>query len=271
MEIDGKDAGYVTAAKLTYDVLGPTAKILGKQLGEWTGAALKNGERVLTWAFKRLGNLIPVDRGVPSRIAKTIVMEAPFCEDELAAAYFGGVLASSWSGIDRDDRGQTYLMQLTRMSTYQVRAHYVFYQVATKLLEGKLKSLRDNESLFGQSIGIPEASFKGAMGFSLNEEKKMGVLVYHAMTGLEREGLISSNWALGGYKTSNLAVSSSTRAWLSFEATRPGIELLAWAYGKCDLGWVECFDGGHFQPVPGIEVPTDGEWLDRNIWSLTGR
>ncbi len=52
-------------------------------------------------------------------------MEAAFTDDELSADYLGGVLAAS--GPD-DDSGVPIIAQIGRLSSLQLRMHYVMYR-----------------------------------------------------------------------------------------------------------------------------------------------
>ena len=62
--------------------------------------------------------------------------EGSFTEDEVAACYLGGVLASSKTKEPRDDRGVYFNAQISRLSVFQIRLHYVVYAAFHALYQG---------------------------------------------------------------------------------------------------------------------------------------
>jgi hypothetical protein len=119
------------AAYLTKDgiakLLGPTAEYLGDGLRDFTKRRAENISRIFQKASEKLGNRIETPGEVPPRVLKAVLNEGSFCDDELAAEYFGGVLASSRTEQGRDDRGARIAKILDGLSTYQIRAHYLIY------------------------------------------------------------------------------------------------------------------------------------------------
>jgi hypothetical protein len=86
--------------------LKPAAKGEAKYVG-------KGVEKILNYARKtRVGD---GKRGrVPPKVLRDVLYHGYVREDELSAQYFGGVLASSLSGINRDDRGSSLIQFSTR-------------------------------------------------------------------------------------------------------------------------------------------------------------
>src|SRR5688572_26096605 len=117
-ELAKAGVGGVLTYELIKKVLGPTADVVGKQLANWTGRGLKNIERIVLAAIEKRKNLLPPNEQVPLKVAKALILVGPFCDDTLGAEYFGGILASSRSSIDRDGRAVTFLSHLQRMSAY---------------------------------------------------------------------------------------------------------------------------------------------------------
>lgn len=78
----------------------------------------------MTNAVEKSGEMDETE-AVPPKVLRDILNEASFNDDQVSVEYFGGVLASSKSGIARDDRASTITATLSRMSTYQIRCHYV--------------------------------------------------------------------------------------------------------------------------------------------------
>jgi hypothetical protein len=261
-------AGFGTKGTIVYDLtmkaLGPTADVVGKRLASYTGKALDCVERVLTNAVKKLGDRSP-SHGVPLRVAKSLVLEAPFCDDALAAEYFGGVLASSRSGVDRDDRGVEFLAQLSSMSVYQIRAHYIFYQSAKRLLEGKIEDPRKTGFMKGSTVAFRKDSFFKAMEFTGDEVPNASVIMDQALAGMERDELIGSAWGLvGTWRNTGIAVSSeeSRQFWVAVPILDSGIDLFMWAYGHGNLPLQEFFSTSvKCEAIPHVELPMDAEKL----------
>ena len=128
--------GALGSKDLVLRVLGPTAEYLGAGLADWTKRSVENTGRIFQKAVEKLGTRINEPGGVPPKVLKGILENAPFCDDELAAEYFGGVLAASRSGIERDDRGAAFLALVDRLSAYQLRSHFLFYEMIRVLYEG---------------------------------------------------------------------------------------------------------------------------------------
>jgi hypothetical protein len=127
-------------------VLGPTADLLGEGLRGWTENGRSNIARVFKRADERLTDKQRSSGSVPPKVLKAVIDEGAFCDDELAASYFGGVLASSKSEVGRDDRGAALAALVGRLSTYELRTHYLLYAHAQRRLVGQAINFgRDTE------------------------------------------------------------------------------------------------------------------------------
>src|SRR3990167_4792547 len=91
------------SAKFIEKLLGPTADYLGEGIKDWAKKQKENVGNIFLNAQKKLGDKIETEGMVSPKVLKGILNEGSFCEDFLAVEYFGGVLASSRSGISRDD------------------------------------------------------------------------------------------------------------------------------------------------------------------------
>ena len=120
-------ASGATASKdLLIKLLGPTADYLGEGTKNKIQKSYDNINKIFNHSIKLLGPKIETEGEVNPRILKHILNEGAFCEDELASEYFGGVLASSRTNESKDDRGLSYLVVVSNMSTYQIKTHYIF-------------------------------------------------------------------------------------------------------------------------------------------------
>jgi hypothetical protein len=243
------------SAQLAVKVLGPTAEYVGGGLRSWTEHRVKNVRRIFDTAARRLGPELESEGRVPPKVLGLVLDAGSYADDELAAEYFGGVLASSRSGVARDDRGASIMSLVSRLSVYQVRTHYTFYFAARALLVGrdiKLGNLSDLKRE-GQIL-VPFSSYGPAMSFDGTEDQQ-GIL-RHCFDGLVREGLIDFEWASG----SPDHVTTFTRKAFAepsavFSISVPGIELYMWAHGagsQAPWGFIETtWDPG----PPLVEVP----------------
>src|SRR5262245_36424227 len=118
---------FALAKPLLEKLLGPTAEYIGEGMKEFTKKRAENIRRIFAYAAKLLGPRLELPGAVPAKVLRGVIDDGSFADDELAAQYFGGVLASARTGVSRDDRGATFNALLTRLSSYQIRAHYVFY------------------------------------------------------------------------------------------------------------------------------------------------
>src|SRR4051812_11328579 len=86
-------------------VLGRSMTLAGdvfRGLNDWQK---ENVERILTKGESKLGNVQNDDGAVHPKILNVLLNQGSWNDEELAAEYFGGVLASSKTGVFRDDRG----------------------------------------------------------------------------------------------------------------------------------------------------------------------
>ena len=125
-----------------------------------------------------------------------VLRDGPFTEDELAAEYFGGILAASRSTDSKDDRGAYYLDIISRLSSYQIRAHYIVYAAIKHTFDGSTFDLALGETRTTQCrIFIPVNEYVVAMGFEdIGPAEK---LIHHIFDGISRELLIELDWMYG--------------------------------------------------------------------------
>lgn len=219
--------GAIGSAKVVEKILGPTSEYLGDGLKNWTERRVKNVGRIFENAQKRLGSKIDENGTVPPKVLKAILDDGSFCDDELAAEYFGGVLASSRTEISRDDRGASITALIGRLTTYQIRSHYLFYSIIKKIFDGNdilISNTIENRNKLETFISFE--SYIIAMEFSDNED--VGNILSHVMFGLDREKLIESNFEFGSTERAKKFGSGG----IMFIPSTLGIELFLWAHGK---------------------------------------
>jgi hypothetical protein len=223
----------IGSAKLIEKLLGPTAEYLGEGVKAWTARRFENTKRIFQIAVKRLGSDIDKKGTVPPKVLKSVLSDGSFCDDQLAAEYFGGVLASSRSGVSRDDRGAFFMTLLARMTSYHIRTHYIFYKSIKNLYDGTRISPSTKLSRQQLRIYIPMDSFVQAMEFSDKEDPNN--LLAIAMFSLSSEALIDDEWVSGDiHKQPN---SGLDKPGIVFGPSVLGTELFLWAFGLRQVGY----------------------------------
>jgi hypothetical protein len=187
----GTGLALLGSAKILEKLLGPTADYIGSGAKDWAQRRQENVGRIFKKAAKKLGPKMDTSGSVPPRVVEGVVNGGSFCDDELGAEYFGGVLASSRSESPRDDRGAVLNALISRLSTYQLRTHYIIYSVVRKLFMGKGLTLgmRDRPKL---EIFLPFGVYASAMEFSADELVQAVAMLEHVFFGLDRESLVDS-------------------------------------------------------------------------------
>jgi hypothetical protein len=232
----GAIGGYL--AKRTVDglarLLGPASDEVARALQRFTEARLRNVGRVIEAAERRSGSNGGDGRVVPLRVALRVLDEGAYAEDDLVVEYLGGVLASSRTGRGRDDRGNTFLSLVSRLSTYHLRTHYVFYTEMRRVLRGLPIELRDLDQVHANGrVFVPHSIYDTAMDYGGDEDPE--IISSHSMWWLDREELLG--WNPGGsvaYLSSIEGLrdyqfpDSGTVAW----PTVPGVEFVPVGLGQ---------------------------------------
>ena len=249
----------IGGAKLVEKLLGPTADYVGSGLRSWAEKRVKNVGRIFEKAAEKLGDKINKPGSVPPRVLKEILDEGSYCDDELTAEYFGGVLASSRGGTSRDDRAASYLKLTSELSAYQIRFHYVSYMAWRALFTGSGMRPTFNEDLEKMWLFLPSSFLNIAMDFTTDEPA--ADILMHCMAGLKRHDLINlSHWGNPEHvnplnKQRNWCEVSSEWG-LCVEPTQYGIDYWLWAVGLGTVSRTRFLDGDITLPkLPDIIVP----------------
>jgi len=242
----------VGSAKLLEKLLGPTADYLGEEIKELTKKKVTNLSNIFKNAEKKVGEELNKPGAVPPKVLKGILSEGPWCEEELQVEYFGGVLASSRSGISRDDRGAYFTSLISRLTTYQLRAHYLLYHAFKFNFKNYILNDAHLENLEELEISIPEKTYLEGMDFTGDEKLSINQLTSHAFWGLRNENLIGP-FFYGDFESHKNRVHEEdsnkykvfdngrevgmnmpmrSKEWIIEATPSPlGIELMMWAYG----------------------------------------
>ena len=226
-------------ARIIEKILGPTAEYIGAGVKNWTERRVNNVVNIFLKAEKKLGDRIEEPGSIPPRVLKVVLDEGSFCNDSLVAEYFGGVLASSRSQVDRDDRGASWSNLVARLSSYQVRSHFLIYRAIYDRFHGQDFTFTtvDRDKLL---ILLPFSSYQRSMEFSESEIKQFNMLLSHSLFGLDKEGLIEK-FAFGAPKNLRTGMDKEgfhtpAEGGIRVTPSPLGAELFLWAHGHGNLG-----------------------------------
>jgi len=249
----------VGGAKLVEKLLGPTAEYVGIGLRNWAEKRVMNAGRIFEKAAEKLGDRIDEPGSVPPRVLKEILDEGSYCDDELTAEYFGGVLASSRGGTSRDDRAASYLKLTSELSAYQIRFHYVAYMTWRALFLDSGLRPTFSEDLNKMWLFLPSSFLNIAMDFTSSEPS--GDILMHCTSGLKRLDLVDqTHW--GNPELVNPL--NKQRGWCEVSEwgmcvgpTQFGIDYWLWAVGLGTTSRTRFLDGILKLPkLPDIIVPS---------------
>lgn len=237
-----KDLGDVPfqtlSATMLWRLLGPSASYLGGKTQELTQKSVENVERILKKASERLPDDSPDEGIVPPRVLRLAAMEGAFIDDAITAGYLGGVLASSRSETGRDDRGVYINSIISRLSSFQLRLHFVCYSAIHDLFQGTTAVYNEGPG-FAQQLSFGTTGLSIAMGFHEGDLEDpnfdFGSVMIHAIRGLEAENLLAEG-SFGGEDG------------LECSPTSVGSELFLWANG-CGRKEHNYFFDREFEPV----------------------
>ncbi|TAM45060.1 MAG: hypothetical protein EPN55_09405 [Gammaproteobacteria bacterium] len=223
----GAGLAVIGSKDILVKILGPTADYVGGELKNLVQKCNVNLDNIFIRAQAKLGPRLDEPGTVSPRVLKHILDEGRFCEDSIVADYYGGVLASSKSEIDRDDRGVAVLATIKSLSVYQLRLHYLFYSIVYGIYNGKGKSLGTDRN--EMSVYIPLSVYMQAMDFGPHEEP--GAILIHSVEGLVRSGLVESRYSYGSKEHLAKTFSDATEPGLIMTPSVYGAEVFLWGQG----------------------------------------
>lgn len=159
-------------------LFGPIETEIGQQWLAWYRD--RSVQRVIAKAEKKnpKGTL-------PPRLGAELFDKAQWASDEFVAEYLSGVLAGARSEDGDDDRGVSWTALIGRLSSDQLRAHYIVvraYRDLTCTQEWKRPALiREEEMVFHLD----------AVAVALRPDAPSTIRALEALHGLEAEGLIT--------------------------------------------------------------------------------
>jgi hypothetical protein len=213
-------------------LLGPTAEYIGDEAKEFTRKRFENVKNIFSNAIKKSGNKLETETGTVSpKVLKGIIDEGSYSDDFLTTEYFGGVLASSRTGISRDDRGAYFNSIISRLSAYQLRFHYLVYHLIKLIFNKEVLNVGLEDNRQKLRIFIPFDTYLIGMEFFGPEERESGNILTHILTGLTKEGLLDNFYQYGDVNFLKTRFPGIDRGGVVVEPSILGIELFLWAYG----------------------------------------
>lgn len=210
--------------------------VVGRHLEGWTEHQIENFARVLKRAGDKLPPDVPPEAEVAGRVLRGILEDAPYAEDEVVAEYLGGVLASSKSGVSRDDRGASFVELIRRLSTYAIRAHFLLYASNRNLFgNNPIRELGLVENRLKLRMFTPVSEFETGLDLSVEEYPRRYRILEHSLVSLGRETLIHEDWRFLTDATSRYP-SAPENDGIVFSPTILGIQLFFYAMGRPDEG-----------------------------------
>lgn len=236
-------------------MLGPTADYVGGEVKNFVEKCNVNLDNIFIRAKEKLGSRIDEEGQVSPRVLKHVIDEGRFCEDSIVADYYGGVLASSKSEIERDDRGVSVLSSIKSLSVYQLRMHYLFYSLVYSLYKGKGKSLGTDRAQM--SIYIPLSVYLEAMAFSPSEDAS--AILIHSVEGLVRSGLVDAKFRYGSQEYLAKLFPAATEPGFILTPSVFGAEVFLWGQGVKGATGHEVVQDTLLLSPPEISIPVGSQ------------
>lgn len=240
-----------TVSNLLIRLLGPAADEYGEQLRQ--AVARQRTSRAARILSKAESKSRGHTGSVAPRVAYRVLEDGTLSDDELMAEYLSGVLAGSRTPGGRDDRAVTWSSLVARMSSIQLRAHYVLYREWAGALKGRSDINLGLQSDRAKSLlAVDLEEFVEAVQDS-EEPLEEDQTLTDALWGLHQHGLIGSLQygpeSEPGYRLAPRNLLESARRSISaVEGSKPpytnvvaviptviGIHLWGWAAGMPNM------------------------------------
>lgn len=193
-------------ARLLERALGPTADVIGQWLAGRAEARLNNTRKVLERTAIKSDHQGRTGPSNP-RVAKTVLEESSYTDDEFMAEYFSGLLAASRTPDGRDDSAIFWTRAVAGLSSIQIRLHFQLYRRWALDLRGRSDiNLGMDDGRRRAMLHMPLAVAYQAVdptSLSVHTDGTIGVSAEgdsrfrHAVVGLVREGLIGPEYGFG--------------------------------------------------------------------------
>ncbi|MBK8814631.1 MAG: hypothetical protein IPN42_03570 [Methylococcaceae bacterium] len=209
-------------------LLGPTADYVGGEAAGFIKKCNINLDGIFQKAVRKLGTKIEDPGSVSPRVLRHIIDDGRFCEDELAAEYYGGLLAGSREPTGKDDRCLPYISRVKAMSVLQIRAHFAIYYSLLRLHKDSNINLGLSSEVSKAGLLLPH-EFLASL-FPPQQNNRYWGTMTHVVVGLSSDDLIR-NYAYGSKNDLEGRFPSADADGVYVEPTFFGAELFMWALG----------------------------------------
>jgi len=208
-----------------------------------------NLDGIFVKAEKKLGSRITSKGGVNPRVLRHILDDGRFCEEEIAAEYYGGLLAGSRDADSKNDSCLPFLAKVRGMPTNQLRLHFAFYYEVLRLHQNR-----------GVNLGHWHKSGSAGLLLSLpfimelaphDDPRDSWEQMVSAIVGLNSLNLISSNFSYGEPQDLQRAHPCAATTGAYVEPNLMGAELFLWAIGATNTNAHRFFE----QDIKSLEKP----------------
>lgn len=216
-------------------VLGPTLEEFGEDL---KALYSKGRDNIIAAANRKIGSSEDGKRA-NLRIARDILWNGAFTDDEMCAEYFGGVLAASRSSDGTDDDAIQFVDVIKSMSSNQLRLHYIIYNT---LNENFVSTRRKINVAQGKEIQNCELWFS-----TVEMEEHLDLRLDKDPNVLHRMGLL---WQ---YKTDHYTKNNRSMPYFMVSPTVFGVLLYTAVHNKLEE-W-RAFNSVDFGTLDGLRTP----------------
>jgi hypothetical protein len=217
-------------------ILGPTFDQIGDDLRtRYSESRLRNTQRIFEAANRKVDAVGPPVGSIPPRVVMKVLEEGSWCDSQIVAEYFGGILASSPSNDELDDRGSSWTSLLGRLATRDIHLHYLCYSALRETFNGSTE-LRLGMSVdqIKAQLYVPASKVLDAMQLE-HSSRSFERHVVESLLSLSREDLIGEQYLIGKPELflSELGISVPEDGFL-FTPSTSGVRLFYWAHGLGD-------------------------------------
>lgn len=223
----------VGSTKIIEKILGPTADYLGAGIRDFAQHRVDNVKKIFEKANLLLGDKPTEGQAVPPQVLRDILNDGSYRDDDLTATYYGGILASSRTGVSRNDRGASFTALIGRLTNYQLRSHFILYCTINKLYYNTNINLQDYSSRKLCTTYITALDYITAMMPEPNEN--FSEIIPHVFFGLHREALIDEEFYYGEIDYIKSKYPDAVEPGILFRPSSIGVELFLWATGNSNL------------------------------------
>ena len=214
-------------------ILGPTFDQIGIDLRDkYSDRRIENAQRMLEAMNRKAALNGSVTGSIPPRVASKILEDGSWCDAEVMSEYFGGILASSSSEDEMDDRGAAWASLVSRLSTRDVHLHYLCYQALRERFIGSTNvQLGIGQDRLNAQIYIPTLGILDAMDLE-HSSVTFNRNVSESLISLQREDLVGDKYTVGTRELiKNEHNVNVPEEGLVFIPTVSGLQLFYWAHG----------------------------------------